>query len=131
MTASSVPACNTGYINATLITMRLVSRTIWDDHNGVLQVLANSMQMEFGAAGCLPWISLNQEVDGFGRSREDHLLFLWSKEIQYMRFWPDPSIPCVLHLEVGIHIFCGQIRSILPNHQPLTLLDIVSVYLAI
>ena len=55
--------CLTGYKNAALIEMKVGNRKLFEDQNGVLQVLSDSMHTEIGAAGCASWIYLNQAVD--------------------------------------------------------------------
>ena len=77
--------CLLGYKNVALIAPRVGERDFVEDHNSVLQVPDNIMQMEAGVAGLSPWTSLNQAVDGRGHLREGHLVLILRKDRQWMR----------------------------------------------
>ena len=54
--------CLLGYRNVALIAPRVGEQDFVEDHNSVLQVPVNRMQMEVGVAGLLPWTSLTQAI---------------------------------------------------------------------
>ena len=84
-----VPRClanfSSGYKNVSLIAPRVGARYFVEDHNSVLQVTVNIIQMEVGVDGLPPWTFFNQSVDGHGHLREGHPVLILCKDKKWMR----------------------------------------------
>ena len=118
------------YKNVALISQGVGARSFVEDHNSVLQVPVHVMQLEVGVTGITPWTSLNQAIDGHGHMQEGHPVLMFSKDSQWMWWWPGLSFTDMLHLELDGHVYHVQLLSTLPLRQLLALLHMVMVYLS-
>ena len=73
-----------GYKNIALFSPRVMARVFVEDHNSVLQVPVNVMQLEVGVADLPPCTPLNQSVDGRVYLQEGHPVLIFRKDRKWL-----------------------------------------------
>ena len=119
--AATPPPPTTGYEHITQHALGVGARSLIEYHNIVLHVPVHEIQTEVVATARPPWIALHQAVYGFGCLQECHTVLPERREGKWLCYWPDPSQPAVMCMEMGNHKSRNQICSALPTHHHMML----------